>query len=108
MYVNLNTRGEIQYKTVTQDANYGNDVETWRKKAYVWAELQDVLPSRDESITNEINVVTNKTRVRMRYRSDIDTTMRFKARGYTYQFVAGPAIIGRNDYIEFMAERYST
>lgn len=108
MYVNLNTLCQIEYKSVTQDATYGTESITWAVKAVVWAELQDILPSRAESVTNNINVAVNRTRVRMRYRDDIDSAMRFIARGFTYQFVAGPAMIGRNEYMEFVAERYST
>lgn len=108
MAIRLNTKCEIQYKSVTQDATYGNESIRWGLKAIVWAELQDILPSRSENITNNLDVATNRTRVRMRYRTDIDTTMRFLARGYTYQFIAGPAMIGRNEYMEFVAERYST
>lgn len=108
MNIRLNTLCEIQYKSVTQDATYGNEVVTWLKKATVWAELQDVLPSRAENVSNNIDIALNRTRVRMRYRDDIDSTMRFTARGFTYQFVSGPAMIGRNEYMEFVAERYST
>lgn len=108
MYVNLNTRCQIEYKSVTRDATYGTETIIWALKAVVWAELQDVLPSRAENVTNNIDIALNRTRVRMRYRDDINSTMRFKARGYTYQFVAGPAMIGRNEYMEFVAERYSS
>ena len=108
MYVNLNTFCEIQYKVVTTEEAYGTESIKWRTKARVWAELQDVLPSRAENVTNNIDIALNRTRVRMRYRNDIDSAMRFKARGYTYQFVAGPAMIGRNEYMEFVAERYSS
>jgi head-tail adaptor len=77
-----------------------------------WVELQDVLPSRSEAVKMGLTVARNQTRLRMRWRSDIDSSMRVVVHYDTdviYQIVAGPADIGgRKDGIEMMLERYST
>ena len=53
----------------------------------------------------------NQTRVRLRYRSDIDSTMRVTVHGdsdVVYQIVGGPAMIGRKELTELVLERYSS
>ncbi len=106
--MNLNTRITIEEKFVTQDEDYGNEIINWTPKCVVWAEMQDTLPSKSESVQGGLAIASTRSRVRMRYRTDIDSSMRFTARGFTYQFVSEPAMIGRNQFMEFMAERYSS
>lgn len=119
----LNRRILVQRKTVTQDAVYGNDVVTWGPLAaedgspvvpiLFWAELQDVMPSRSEAVRQGLPVARRLTRVRMRWRDDIEADMRVvidpDGAAQVYQIVAGPAEIGgRKRMIEMMIERYST
>ncbi len=77
-----------------------------------WAEVQDVLPSRSEAVKQGLAVARNQTRLRMRWRDDIDSSMRVTVHGdadRVYQIVAGPAEIeGRKARIEMMLERYSS
>ena len=103
----LNRVCEIQYKTVTLDGDYGTEQIEWAKKATVWVEKMDVLPSKSEAVKNALNTNTNQSRIRMKYRTDIDTTMRFVIDDIVYQIVSGPAEIGYRDMSEFIAERYT-
>jgi head-tail adaptor len=85
----------------------------------VWANIQDMLPSRGEKLAEGINVTTRPARVRMRYREDVTTAMRFVLGAIVVddvvdysgarimQITAGPAEIGTRDGIEFMVEEYS-
>ena len=80
-------------------------------KATVWAEVMDVLPSRQqaEQTRAQLQVATQRSRVRMRYRTDIDSTMRCVIGGLMHHIVSGPAEIGdRHSLIECIIERYST
>lgn len=110
---NLDTRVRFERKVVTQDADYGTEVITWTHIATVWANVQDVLPSlrREETERNNLLTDARRTRVRIRYRSDLDTSMRaiiYRPSATTYQIVSGPAELGQHEYLEFMVERYST
>lgn len=112
----------FETKTVTQDPVYGTDVVTWAPLVYLpgspavaeqfRVELQDVLPSRAEANQGGLRVATNPSRLRMRWRNDVDSSMRVTVHGESdvvYQIVSGPAeILGRKNYIEFMVERYSS
>jgi head-tail adaptor len=112
----------IERKQVTPDATYGTEVVTWEPLVALpgspvvaerfWAEIQDVLPSRSEAVTQGLQMARNQTRLRMRWRSDVDSSMRVTVHGDSdtvYQIVGGPAEIeGRQERIEMMLERYSS
>ena len=112
----------VERQQVVQDANYGSQVVTWVPLAVLpgsppvaerfWAEVQDALPSRSESVMQGLAVARNQTRVRIRWRNDIDSSMRITVHGdadVIYQIVGGPAEIrGRRRMLEMMCERYSS
>lgn len=83
---------------------------TWQLLAEVWAEVQDILPSRRpaEQLTDGINLASRLAYVRMRYRSDVTPDMRFVLGSRVMQIVAGPAELPVRDGLEFMVEDYST
>lgn len=74
----------------------------------VWAQVQDMLPSRGERLADGINVATRPARVRMRFRDDIDASMRFVMGTRIMQITAGPAELGRREGLEFMVEDYTS
>lgn len=98
---------DIQYKSVETDPDYGTEIIHWIRKAFVWCEKMDMLPSRSEAVRSGLDVNTNQARIRIKWRDDIDTTMRMLIEGGTYQIVSGPAEIGHKDKMEFVVERYS-
>jgi head-tail adaptor len=112
----------IEQKQATQDTQYGTQVITWVPLAVLpgsppvaerfWAEVQDALPSRSESVMQGLAVARNQTRIRIRWRNDIDSSMRITVHGDTdvvYQIIGGPAEIrGRRRMLEMMCERYSS
>ena len=112
----------IERKSVTQDSNFGTEVVTWVPLSTVsgqperyWAEVQDALPSRAESVTQGLAVARNQTRIRFRYRNDVevDSSMRVTVFGdvtnRVLQIIAGPARIGgRKELMEIMCERISS
>lgn len=107
----LMRRITIEKKVVTQNADYGTEVITWSPLAVVWANVQDVLPSRSEAVKQGLALAANQIRVRFRYRSDVDSSMRIVVRGATdrtLQIVGGPAEIGRHEFTEVVCEMYSS
>lgn len=80
----------------------------------VAAEIEDMLPSRGERIANGINVTAGPARVRVRYRTDITSSMRVveilsdsgnDIDGRILQIVTRPAKLGR-EALEFVCEEY--
>jgi len=106
----LNKRATIEKRVVTQDPTYGTDVITWQTLDTRWCNIQDVLPSRDEQIRQGIAATTVKARIRFRYCSDIDTSMRIRVmrpNAQIWNIIGGPAEVGNRDGVEFMIERNS-
>lgn len=108
----LDRRVRFEEKSVSQDPDFGTEIVTWVALATVWANVQDVLPSRSESVLQGLAVAINQTRVRIRWRDDVDSSMRmviYRPDPITYSIVGGPAVIGgRRGYCEFMVERLSS
>jgi SPP1 family predicted phage head-tail adaptor len=112
----------IEKKETTQDPTYGTPIVTWVPLVALpgspvvaerfWAEVQDALPSRSEAVTQGLAVARNQTRLRMRWRGDINSSMRVTVHGDSdviYQIVGGPADIdGRKSMVEMVLEKYSS
>lgn len=103
----LNRICEIQYKYVQVNTDFGTEEITWLPLATVWAEKQDVLPSKSEKVLSGLEVNADQSRIRIVYRVDVDNTMRMEIEGKLYQIVSGPAEIGHKELLEFIVERYS-
>jgi len=111
MTMKLDQRIRIESKQVTTDPDYGTQVISWVTFATVWAEIQDVLPSKGESQANGIRMSNRPARVRTRHLSGVTSDMRIvipNRDNKVMQIVSGVAVIGRKEKIEFMAEEYST
>lgn len=104
----LDRRITIQRRTTTEDPLYGTPVETWSDFATVWANVQDMLPSRGEAIADGLSVGRRPCRIRIRYRADVTSDMRVRFGTRTLRIVTMPAEIGRRDGLEFMAEELTT
>jgi SPP1 family predicted phage head-tail adaptor len=106
----LNGKVTIEKRTVARDPDYGTEVENWEVVASrVWANVQDMLPSRGESTTNGLVTSLSRTRLRIRIRNDITSAMRVTLHGKgdrVMQIVAGPALLDDRRHMEFMLEGY--
>lgn len=85
----------------------------WVPIAMVWAQVQDKLPSRGERDGGGFSMATRPSRVRMHYRDDVTSDMRFVdvttgRDGRIMQIISSPATIGRREAIEFMVEDYTS
>jgi len=115
----------VERKVAGQDAVYGAETVSWVPLVLetgsttvgerFWCELQDALPSRSEAVMQGLAVARSQSRLRMRYRDDMDTSMRVRLHGdgadVIYQIVSGPANVmkdGRKTLMEFVIERYTS
>lgn len=107
----LDQRIRIEKVLTTSDADYGTPVVTWVAHATVWAQVQDVLPSKAEAQPNALRLTIGPSRIRTRYLAGVTAAMRvvLLTRGNrVLQIVTAPAELGRKEGLEFMAEEYST
>lgn len=116
---NLDRQILIEKKSTTADPLYGTELVTWQPLSTVsgqpekyWAEVMDAVPSRSEAVTQGLSVARNQVRIRFRYRSDVDTSMRVTVFGppdQVMQIIGGPAMVdGRKELTEIVCERYSS
>lgn len=107
----LDRRITFQHRVGARDPVYGTMIYTWENlptHATVWAEVQDVLPSRAESLAEGIDIARRPARIRTRYRDDITGAMRVKIGERVLRIVAGPVEIGRREGLEMICEELSS
>lgn len=108
----LDRRITIQRPTVVDGGEYGPQPGPWadvfvRVPAQVW----NTLPSTAERSGQAINMSEKPSRVRMRYTRGITSNMRVIVHNEVdtiHQISAGPAEIGRREWIEFMVKEFSS
>ncbi len=81
----LRERVTIQRKVVSRDG-YGAEQVTWQDVATVWARVE-VVKGREVPESRQMDVMSSH-RVTMRYRTDVDETMRLMWRGRVLHIVA--------------------
>lgn len=111
--------GDAAY--VAPDSKFGSENVRWVPlvvlpgspaiAATLWAQIEDALPSRAESVLQGLAVARDQSRVRMRWLDGVDSTMRIvemDGRQRTLQIIGGPAELGRREFMELMCEQYSS
>ena len=107
----LNTLCRVEYPVKDQDPEFGTPTITWTPLSQSWVNMQDVLPSRSESVKAGLSISMGQTRVRARYRTDINASMRIvvlRNPEVVYNLITEPVELGHKDGIEFMVERVSS
>lgn len=108
----LDVRIRFLTQTANQNSDYGTEGGGWVPHADAWASMEDVMPSKDEKLLQgAMEVGTIKTRLRFRWRDDIDSSMRVQILNplaRTMEIIGGPAqIAGRRRYMEVLCEEVS-
>lgn len=120
----LNREITVKRKSTTLDSVYNTQVVTWVPLSVLPgspevaerfpAEVTDDAANRSTEgmVAGSLAVARNLTRIRMRWRSDIDSTMQVTIHGDTdrvMKIVSGPSEFGgRKVGIEFMCEEISS
>lgn len=120
----FNREVTVQRKEVTKNASFNTEVINWVPLSLLpgspevaerfAAEVVDLAPSRAEgAIRTDLSLARNPVRVRMRWRPDIDSTMRVLVHGdgadRVLQIIGGPAEYGgRKQAIELLCEEVSS
>lgn len=104
----LNRRITVEKATVTRSTATGAEVKTWATLGNeVWAQVIESATASDESMRGSMATYAKPTRVRMRYRSDIDNTMRLNLGGSRLVEITGVAMIGRQEGLELACREWS-
>jgi len=108
----LDDKVTIERKTLQRDPEYGTESDSWEIVApCIWANVQDVLPSRGEKTDNGLATATQPARLRIRKFHFVTPEMRVTLHGRfgdrVMQIVAGPALMDDRMHVECMLEGYS-
>ena len=96
-------------RTGTQSPATGSYTYAWTEiDPPEWCEVLDILPSRSESIEDNISMDRRPCRVRCLYRADITNEMRLTFDGRTLEIVSGPAELGRREGLEMICAELTT
>lgn len=94
------------------DGEYGEQPGPWEVvAARIPAQRYDKLPSKSETVTDNLKQAILPARLRIRYMRGLTSDMRIIMHDETdviYQISGGPAEIGRREWIEMMITAYST
>lgn len=111
----LNEQVTIEERTAVRDPDFNTEIEGaggWKPVAdHVWANTQDVLPSRGETTTNGLTNSVTRTRLRIQVDDRITSAMRVTLHGKgdrLMQIVAGPALLDDRRHVEFMLESFTS
>ncbi|MBY0455256.1 MAG: phage head closure protein [Burkholderiaceae bacterium] len=106
----LNRRIRFERLDDVTDPNFGGSTQQWVPVVTVWAQVQDVLPSRAETVQQGVEITSRPARIRIHWRPSLTSAMRIVVLGQyprTMQIVSGPAELGQRQGLEFMAEEFS-
>ena len=103
------------------DPIYGTQLNQWEPLVALpgspvigqrfWAKVEDLAPGKSEAVMQGVNLASDLTRITMRYRADIDSSMRIVVHGdadYILQIASPPAMIGRKQYIVMVCTKFSS
>ena len=109
----LDDKVTIERPTKVRDPAYNTLVEGWELVAEnIWANAQDVLPRRGETVANGLATSARSTRLRVRKHHQLAPEMRVTLHGRfgdrVMRIVSGPALLDDRDHIQCMLEGYAT
>lgn len=100
----------IEHDIGATEDEYGTKIPDWQPLlARYWANVQDELPSRAESVDNGLKSSTQKSRLRMQGAGNVTGKMRavlHSRGGKVMQIVSGPAMLDDRVHYEFRLEAY--
>ena len=112
--VRLDEQVTIEKRTVARDFEYGTEIEGsegWVVVAdHIWANCQDVLPSRGESTANGVQTAVTRTRLRIQIDWQITAAMRVTLHDKgdrRMQVTTEAALLDDRRHMECMLEGYS-
>lgn len=101
----LDRRVLLQSRTDTAD-NLGQPIPTWATFATVWAAWS---PTTGREQVGAAQLQSLQTGIlRIRYRSDVDSTCRVVLDGVTFEIIAPPTEIGRRAYLDLVLRALTT
>ena len=98
----------VEAATVTRDSDTGAESKAWAQLGTAfWAEVLESATDTDERLAAGVETYARPTRVRCRYRSDIDPSMRLNLGSGRLLQIIGTAMLGRRDGLELACKEWA-
>lgn len=99
----------IEQRSTSRDSATGAEVVSWVALAQVWASREEFTNTgaSEEYVRNGVVVHGGISKMRIRYRTDVDTTCRLNLGGGHLRQVTGLAEIGRGEGLELTCREWS-
>ena len=104
----LDRQVTIQQRSVTRDATFGAEVVTWSDLATVWAKVAEssMATAANRGQPERVDAYGRPTKVYIRWRDDVDTTLRLSYGGQLLK-IDGTAELGRRQWLEMACAEWS-
>ena len=102
----LDRQVTIQRRAETRDSALGSVLVTWTALATVWAQVVESATASDEAMRAGVQTFARPSKVRIRWRADVDTTMHISHNGQLLQ-ILGIAELGRRQGLELACKEWA-
>ena len=97
----------IESKSVTRDSATGAEVVTWVAVETVWARVVESATASEGGMQSGLASYARPTRVWVRWRDDVDTSMRLIAESGQVLQIMGTAAAGRREWLELACKEWA-
>lgn len=104
----LDRQVTLQQRSIARDPAFGAEVVTWSDLATVWARVVEssTPPPSGRGQAERVDAYVRPTKVYIRWRADVDTTMRLSYGGELLK-IDGTAELGRRQWLEMACAEWS-
>jgi SPP1 family predicted phage head-tail adaptor len=98
----LDRRIQLQSATITNDADYNQEVSSWATYATVWAKMEFHRATESEASAREYAEMG--LYLTTRYRDDVTSEHRVILEGTTYEIIGRPRELGRREGLKLQVK----
>jgi SPP1 family predicted phage head-tail adaptor len=98
----LDRRIQLQSATITNDADYNQEVSSWATYATVWAKMEFHRATEGEASAREYAEMG--LYLTIRYRGDVTSEHRVIFEGTTYEIIGRPRELGRREGLKLQVK----
>lgn len=98
----------VEQRSVSRDPTFNSEVIAWSALATVWAQVVESAtpPSANPGQAEALAAYQRPMKIRIRWRADVDTTLRLNYGGRLLQ-INGTAELGRRQWLELACQEWS-
>lgn len=98
----------VEQRSVARDSAFNSEVVTWSTLATLWAQIVEssTPPASNPGQADALAAYQRPMKIRIRWRADVDTTLRLNYGGRLLQ-ITGTAELGRRQWLELACQEWA-